>query len=64
MPKQMADGLDTAGKGFAPGKAVGEASLSSAVGELKSQHPQKWNDRGPHHGGNEHLIDKGGAYKK
>lgn len=38
-----------AGSGFAPGKAVGDSSLSGAVETLKEQHPQKWSDRGPHH---------------
>ena len=30
-----------------PGKAVGEDSLSSAVGELHRQHPHPYSDQGP-----------------
>lgn len=34
---------------------VGEHSLGAATGELRSQHPQKHDDLGPHHGGMEHM---------
>lgn len=27
----------------------GESSISSAVAELHNQHPEKWDDLGPHH---------------
>lgn len=39
------------------GEVVGEHSLSAAVGLLNKQHPQKWNDLGPHHEGN-YTYDK------
>lgn len=32
-------------------EVVGEHSLGAAVDLLNSQHPQKWDDLGPHHGG-------------
>ena len=48
--EQEALGTDVANQ-VGPGKAVGETSLSSAVGYLKSQNPQKWDDLGPHHNG-------------
>jgi hypothetical protein len=37
-----------AGK-FSPGKAVGEDSLGSAVGELRHQHPHDVQGEGLHH---------------
>ncbi len=53
---EMATGTGVAGSEFSPGKAVGDSSLSGAVADLHSQHPHKWDDLGPHHGGNEHLV--------
>jgi hypothetical protein len=41
--------------GGAPGSAVGEHSLGAAIGELHAQHPKKYNDLGPHHGGDSHM---------
>lgn len=32
-----------------------KASLSTAVGHLHSEHPKAHNDRGPHHGGSDHI---------
>lgn len=59
MAKDMAKGTGgIAGSGFSPGKAVGDSSLSGAVEDLKSQHPHNWDDRGPFHGGNDHLVHK------
>lgn len=34
---------------FSPGGAVGDSNLSTAVEELHGQHPQKYDDLGPHH---------------
>ena len=33
----------------------GPVHLGHAVGELREQHPQHHADRGPHHGGHEHI---------
>lgn len=40
--------------GGGSGSIVGEHSLGAATSELRSQHPQKYNDLGPHHGSMEH----------
>lgn len=49
-----------AGSGFAPGKAVGEDSLGSAVEELHRQHPHRYDDHGPHHEkGDVHSVKPG-----
>lgn len=37
------------------GSAVGEHSLGAAIGELHAQHPKKYDDLGPHHGGDTHV---------
>lgn len=34
---------------------IGGHGLGLAVAELKSQHPEKHSDHGPHHGGNSHI---------
>ena len=34
---------------------IHSGSLKGAVSELKSQHPYKHSDRGPHHGGKAHI---------
>lgn len=34
---------------------VGESSLMHAVRGLKAEHPQRFDDLGPHHGGMEHV---------
>jgi hypothetical protein len=55
----MTDHAKPAGAGIAPGAAAGSHSLSEAVGELHSQHPQKWNDLGPHHHTDDHKRFSG-----
>jgi hypothetical protein len=50
----MTGKVTPAGDNIAPGAAAGSHSLSEAVGELHKQHPYKWNDLGPHHGGDDH----------
>ena len=37
------------------GAGVGDSSLSGAVGHLRSEHPIKHDDLGPHHGGMDHV---------
>lgn len=34
---------------------VGSTGLKGAMDELHSQHPQKYDDLGPHHGGSDHM---------
>lgn len=37
------------------GVMAGSGSLAGAMGELHSQHPEKYCDMGPHHGGSSHV---------
>ena len=55
----MTDKTPPAGHSISPGGAAGDHSLSDAVGELHKQHPHKWNDLGPHHGGDDHKRFSG-----
>lgn len=53
MAKKYGDSMESKGLNVAgpksPGKAVGEDGLGHAVDCLYEQHPEKWNDLGPHH---------------
>ena len=42
---------DTQGAGLSRDRnIVGESGLAHAVGRLKAEHPQRYDDLGPHHG--------------
>ena len=47
-----------AGAANADSGMVGQTTLTPAVQELNSQHPQKWDDLGPHHFTNDHVRHK------
>jgi hypothetical protein len=51
----MTEKVTPAGHNIPPGGAAGSHSLSEAVADLHKQHPIKWNDLGPHHGGTTHI---------
>jgi len=40
------------------GSGNGSGGLKGAINELKTQHPIKHDDHGPHHGGTDHIRHK------
>lgn len=59
-PKSMASAVGNEKKADVKAAQGGSPAdgLGGAMAELKRQHPQRYDDMGPHHGGMDHIIKR------